>query len=97
MGEGSKKRRSFRMCLNLNDYQFRTSRYIYRSTYEPHGYHKSKLTIDRQKLSRKKHKHTTEENHQTTREQTKRREKNRRTTITTSKQVTKWQEVHTYQ
>ena len=26
LGEGSKNCRSFRMCLNLNDYQFKTSR-----------------------------------------------------------------------
>ena len=30
-GEGSKNYRSFIMCLNLNDYKFKTSRY--RSTY----------------------------------------------------------------
>ena len=29
----SEKCRSFRMCLNLNDSQFQTSRYNYRSTY----------------------------------------------------------------
>ena len=28
----SEKCRSFRMCLNLNDYQFKTNRYNYRST-----------------------------------------------------------------
>ena len=32
-GEGSKNYRSFIMCLNLNDYKFKTSRYSYRSTY----------------------------------------------------------------
>ena len=38
-GKGEKYR-SFRMCLNINDYQFKTSRY--RSTYMdgPHGNHK---------------------------------------------------------
>ena len=30
---GVKKCRSFRMCLNLNDYQFKTNRYNYRSTH----------------------------------------------------------------
>ena len=33
MGEGGKKCRSFRICLNLNDYQFKTSRCSYRSVY----------------------------------------------------------------
>ena len=33
MGEGSKKYRSFRMCLNLNDYQFKGNRYNYVSIY----------------------------------------------------------------
>ena len=33
MGERSKTCRSFRMCLNLNDYQFKTSRYNYQSIY----------------------------------------------------------------
>ena len=33
-GRGVKKKsRSFRMCLKLNDNQFKTSRYSYRSTY----------------------------------------------------------------
>ena len=65
------------MCLKLNDYQFKTSRYSYRSTYM-----NSVLTTDQksaagtQDLERKEHKHTTEENHQTTKEETKRR-KNR--------------------
>ena len=30
---GNKKCSSLRMCLNLNDYQFKTSRYSYKSTY----------------------------------------------------------------
>ena len=33
LGEKSKKCKSFRMCLNLNDNQFKTNRYSYRSTY----------------------------------------------------------------
>ena len=31
--EGSRKCRSFRMCLNLNDYQFEADRYNYGSKY----------------------------------------------------------------
>ena len=31
--KGVKKCRSFTICLNLNDYQFKTSRYSYSSTY----------------------------------------------------------------
>ena len=34
--KGVKQCRSFIMCLNLNDYQFRTSRFSYRSTYINH-------------------------------------------------------------
>ena len=33
MGEGSKKCRVFRMCFYSNNYQFKTSRYGYKSTY----------------------------------------------------------------
>ena len=51
MGEGRKKCRSLRMCLNLNEYQFKTSRY--RSTYmNPMVNTNQKPTIDTQKLER---------------------------------------------
>ena len=78
VGEGSKKCRSFTMCLNLSDYQFKTSRYSYRSIYMNSMVATSqKPTIDTQKLKRKEHKHIIKGNHQTTREETKRRtEKN---------------------
>ena len=31
--KGGLKSRYLRMCLNLNDYKFKTGRYVYRSTY----------------------------------------------------------------
>ena len=40
-------------------------------------------TIDKQKLKRKKYKHTAKENYQTTKEETKRRNEQRRTKKTT--------------
>ena len=50
-GEGSKNYRSFIMCLNLNDYKFKTSRYSYRSTYMNFMVATSKNpTMDAQKL-----------------------------------------------
>ena len=56
-GGGNKKCRSFRMCLNLNDYQFKTNRY--RSTYmNPIVTTNQKFTIDPPKLRRKEQKHT---------------------------------------
>ena len=65
------------MWLNLNDYQFKTNRYSYRSTYtNPMITTNQKPTTDTQKQERKEHKHTTKENHQTTREETKEAEKN---------------------
>ena len=76
--EGSKKCVSFRMCLSLSDYQFKTSRYRYRSTYmSPIVTTNQRHIIDTQKLERKEDKHTSNKNHQTTREETKgRTEKN---------------------
>ena len=76
--EGSKKYRHFRIFWNLNEYQFKSSRY--RPTYmNPMVTTNQKSTIDMQKLKRKKHKHTTKENYQTTKEETKRRNEQRRT------------------
>ena len=69
VGEGSKKYRSFRMCLNLKDYLFKTSRY--RSTYMVTT--NQKPTIDTQKLERNTS--APVKNHQTTRKETKRRRK----------------------
>ena len=75
----SKICRYFRMCLNLNDYQFKTSRYSYKSTYmKPMVTTNQKTSINTQKLRRKKQKHNIKENHQTTREETKRRNQQRR-------------------
>ena len=57
------------MCLNLNDYQFKASRYSYRSTYmNIMVTTNQKSKIDIKKPKRKEHKHTSKANHQTTRE-----------------------------
>ena len=53
------------MHLNLNDYKFKTSRYIIVNIYKPHGNYKSK-TYNRYTKIRKNHKHSTKENYQTT-------------------------------
>ena len=67
------------MCLNLNDYQFKTGRYSCRSTYmNPMVTTNQKPATDTQKLKRKEHKLTTKENHQTTRQEIKRRNKQNR-------------------
>ena len=66
------------MCLNLNDYQFKTSSYSFSSTpMNPMVTTNQKPTVDKQKKERKEHKHTTKENHQTVREKLKEEEKNR--------------------
>ena len=58
--EGIEKCRSFRMCSNLNDYQFKTSTYRYRTTYmKPTVTTNQKSTMDTQEIERKKHKYTT--------------------------------------
>ena len=58
VGEGSKIYRSFRMCLNLKDYLFKTN--SYRSGYmNPMVTTNQKPIIDTQKQERKEHKHTT--------------------------------------
>ena len=57
MGDGSKRCRSFRMCLSLNDYHFKTNRY--RSIYmNPKVTTNQNSTTDTQKLERKEHKNT---------------------------------------
>ena len=77
MGGRGVKNRSFRKYLKLNDYQFKTNRYRYRSTcMNSIIIINQKLTIDTQNLKRNEHKDTIKENHQTTREETK-NEKNR--------------------
>ena len=77
MGEESKNCTSFRMCLNLNDYQFKTSRYSYRSTYvNSMVTANQKHTIDKQKTERKEPKYNTKDSHQTTEEETKKRTEN---------------------
>ena len=51
--------RSFRMCLNLNDYEFKTSKYIYMSIYVSLMVTTNqKPTIETQKLERKEYKYT---------------------------------------
>ena len=53
--EGTKNCRSFRECLNLNDCQFKTNRYSYRSTYmKPMVTINKKPSRDTQKVKRKK-------------------------------------------
>ena len=57
---GVKKCVSLRMCLNLNDYQFKTIKYNYRLTYiNPMVTANEKPTVDTQKSKIKEHKHTT--------------------------------------
>ena len=74
MEKWSKKCRSFRMCLNLNDYQFKASTYNYRSRYmNPMVTTNQKPTTDSQKPKRKELNHTTKENHETTMGKRKRR------------------------
>ena len=76
MRRGSKKCKSFKMCLNLNVYQFKTSIYSYRSIYMNSMVKTNKKPIiDSQKLQRKKHEHTGKENHQSRREETKKKKK----------------------
>ena len=88
MGEGSKKGRYFTMCLNLNYYQFKRSRFSCTSTYmNPVVTTNQKPTVVTQKWRGKEHKHTTKENHQTKKEEAKRRNEQRKTTKTTRKQV----------
>ena len=61
-GRRIKKSRYFRMCLSLNDYQFKSSKYNYRSTYvNPTVITNQKYTTDIQKCKRKETKHTTKE------------------------------------
>ena len=82
------------MCLNLNDYQFKASRYSYGSIYlNSMVTTDQKHTRDSQKPKRKELKHTAKEYHQTTKGKTKRRRRNeqRRITKTTGKQRLKWQ------
>ena len=79
------------MCLNLNDYYFKTSRYNYRSAYmNLMVTTNQKPTINTQKLKRKEYTHTAKDNPQTTREEAKRRRNEKRiTTKTSGKQVIK--------
>ena len=59
---GCKKCGGFRMCLELNDYQLKTSRYSYRSIcINSMVATNQKATLDTQKLKRKEHKSNTEE------------------------------------
>ena len=74
VGEGSKKCRLFRICLNLNGYEFKTSRYSYRSTYVNLMITTNqKPTIDTWNPKRMESKHTTKENHQTAMVETKKK------------------------
>ena len=56
MGEGSKKMYIFRMCLNVSDYQYKTSRYNYRSVYMNPMVTKKSKTYNRYTKTRKKEK-----------------------------------------
>ena len=62
----------FRMCLNLNNYEFKSNRYSYRSIYMNPMINKSKFH-NRYIKNKKKQKNTTKENHQTTRNKRKKK------------------------
>ena len=67
------------MCLNLNDYLFKASRYSYGSTYlNCMVTTNQKYTIYSQKPKREELKHTTKENHQTTKGKPKRKRNEQR-------------------
>ena len=60
------------MCLNLNEYQFKISKYIYRLTYMSFTVTTNqKFTINTKKKKRKRQisKHNAKEKHQTTTEE----------------------------
>ena len=65
------------MCLNLNEYQFKISKYIYRLTYMSFTVTTNqKFTINTKKKRQRKRqisKHNAKEKHQTTMEEIKRR------------------------
>lgn len=65
------------MCLNLNEYQFKISKYIYRLTYMTFTVTTNqKSTINTKKKKKRKRKipkHNAKEKHQTTMEEIKRR------------------------
>ena len=79
----------------VNDCQFRTSRYKFRSTWYflvkplwlPNGNHKS-INYSRQKR-KETDRHITKENSQNAKEEMKRRNEQRRTTKTTAEQIIK--------
>ena len=81
-GRGVFKCRSFRMCLNLHDYQFKASRYCHGSTYL-NSMIMTNLNIQHihKKQKRKELMHTTKEN-----QVTKNKKKCTRTTKPTGKQ-----------
>ena len=56
-----------------------------------------KTTIDTHTQKQKKLKHNTQDGHQTIREENKRWREEKRPTKINPKQLTKWQEEHTYQ
>lgn len=69
----------FRICLNVNDYHFKTSKSSNKSIYANSmvsGNQNS--TLDTQKLERKKHKYTTKKNNQTTKKITKEEEEKKK-------------------
>lgn len=68
-GRGVKICRFFRVCFNLNDHQFKTSRYSYRSAYT-NPMIKSNI-YNRHTQNKKEHKHATKEKYQSTREEMK--------------------------
>lgn len=86
MLERSERHRSFRMYLNLPDYQFITSRYSYRSTYIDVGTNQ-KPTMDPQKLER----NMPQKKIIKPKGRKLKGEEKRRTIKSTRKQVTKWQ------
>ena len=79
--------------MNLNDYQFKASRYNYGSTYmNPMVTTNQKPMIDTQKPKRKEPKHRRKENHQTTMGgKKKRRNEQGRTTKNKQTKTKNWQ------
>ena len=74
MGKKSKKCRSYRMYLNLYDYQSKARRYKKGLTYLKNRVTTNqKHTTDSQKWKRKGHKHNTKDNHQITKGKKKRK------------------------
>lgn len=83
----------FRICLNGNDYHFKTSRSSNRSIYANSMVSTNQnSTLDTQKLERKEHKYTTKNssNHKGNNKMKEKKNQQRWSAKTTGKQVIKW-------